>query len=73
MQADNEFDFGLDLLEQEGSSTNMGSAGSMTTITSAEVKSPAGKTMGYDAQPDNFKGYKAGAAKGKKGRLKKRL
>lgn len=73
MQSDNEFYFGLDLLEQEGSSTNMGSAGSMATITSAEVKSPAGKTVGYDAQPDNFKGYKASGAKGKKSRLRKRV
>lgn len=70
------FDFGLDLLSQEGSSTVMGPAGSMSSVTSADVSSVAGKAIGYDAQPNNFKQYKSGAAKGrtgKKGRLRNRL
>ena len=71
-----EFDFGLDLLSQEGSSTIMGPAGSMGGITSGDTSTPAGKTMGYDAQPMNFRGYKTdakGSKTAKKNRLRKRF
>lgn len=71
-----EFDFDLSILTQEGSSSIDGPAGSMNSVTSADVSSVAGKVIGYDAQPNNFKDYKSGAAKGrtgKKGRLRNRF
>lgn len=72
----NDFDFGLDLLSQEGSSTVMGPSGSMGGIASGDISTPAGRVMGYDAQPDNLKAYKSnakGSKTAKKNRLRRRF